>query len=41
MPSKSEEQRKLVYTLRNKYKLKKTTPKKYLWIWEKGWEKIK
>lgn len=38
MPSLSQSQRGLIFTKRNKYGSKNATPKKWQWIWHKGWE---
>jgi len=40
MPSHSEKQRKMIFAKRSQYKTKENTPKKWKWIWEKGWEKL-
>ena len=40
MPSKSEKQRRFIYAIRNKYKKKKDTPKKWKWVWNDEWLKI-
>jgi hypothetical protein len=38
MPTKSEQQRKYIFSLRDKYKNKTDTPKKYKYIWDEGYE---
>ena len=38
MPASSETQRKYIFSLRGKYKTQSATPKKYKFIWDKGWE---
>ena len=38
MPSKSQSQRGLIFSERSKYGSKESTPKKWAWIWESGWE---
>lgn len=40
MPSKSEQQRKWIFTQRSKYKSKENTPDNMKWIWEKSWKII-
>ena len=37
MPAKSQQQLKLIYALRNKYKTKKKAPKKFKWVFDKEW----
>lgn len=37
MPFKSDQQRKYVFFLRNKYKNKQDTPEEHKWIWKKEW----
>lgn len=41
MPAKSQQQLKLIYAIRNKYGSKKSTPKKFLWVWESEWTDVK
>lgn len=40
MPSKSVKQRNLIFAIRNKYKDKKNTPKKWKWVWGDEWLKV-
>lgn len=40
MPAKSKKQQRYIFFLRNKYKTKDKTPKKFKWIWDKEWEHI-
>lgn len=40
MPSHSEKQRKFIYAIRNRYKKKKDTPKKWKWVWNDEWLKV-
>ena len=37
MPAKSKDQLKLIYSIRNKYKSKSRTPKKWDWVWDGEW----
>lgn len=39
MPAKSQQQLKMIYALRNKYKTKKDTPEEDKWIWNEEWTK--
>jgi hypothetical protein len=41
MPAKSEKQLKFIYALRNRYKSKTKTPKKYKWVWNDEWLHLK
>jgi len=38
MPAKSQAQRGLIFSQRDKYGSKKNTPKKWKWIWGEDWE---
>jgi len=38
MPSKSQQQRKLIFAKRGRYGSESDTPKKWRFIWEEGWE---
>jgi hypothetical protein len=38
MPAKSQAQRGLIFSRRDKYGSKKNTPKKWKWIWDEDWE---
>jgi hypothetical protein len=40
MPSKSENQRKMIFAKRNQYKTKANAPEEWKWVFEKGWETI-
>lgn len=37
MPAKSQDQLKLIYTIRSRYKSKSKTPKKWKWVWGEEW----
>jgi hypothetical protein len=39
MPVTSKKQLKYIFFIRNKYKHKKHTPKKYSWVWDDEWIK--
>ena len=41
MPAQSKQQLKLIYAIRGKYKTKKTTPKKWKWVWGEEWGHLK
>ena len=41
MPATSEKQRKLIFSIRNKYKSKFKTPKKWKWVWGEEWTHLK
>lgn len=38
MPARSDQQRKLVFAKRGQYETKSSTPEKWKWVWDKGWE---
>ena len=40
MPSRSEAQRKMIFTKRNIYGTKANTPADWRWIWDKGYNKL-
>jgi hypothetical protein len=40
MPSKSPEQRKMIFTKRDQYKSKENTPKDWQWVWNDKWTKV-
>jgi hypothetical protein len=37
MPASSEKQRRFIWAKRREYKKKKSTPKKWKWIWKPEW----
>jgi hypothetical protein len=41
MPSTSEKQRRFIWAKRREYKKKKSTPKKWKWIWKPEWVDLK
>ncbi len=41
MPSTSEKQRRFIWAKRREYGKKKSTPKKWRWIWKPEWVKLK
>ena len=40
IPSRSTKQRRWIFYLRNKYKSKDKTPKKWKFIWDEDWKEI-
>jgi hypothetical protein len=41
MPASSEKQRRFIWAKRREYGKKKSTPKKWKWIWKPEWVKLK
>lgn len=41
MPAESEKQRRFIWAKRREYGKKKSTPKKWKWIWKPEWVKLK
>jgi hypothetical protein len=41
MPAVSEKQRRFIWAKRREYGKKKSTPKKWKWIWKPEWVKLK
>ncbi len=41
MPAHSEKQRRFIWAKRREYGKKKSTPKKWKWIWKPEWVKLK
>jgi hypothetical protein len=41
MPATSEKQRRFIWAKRREYGTKKSTPKKWKWIWKPEWVKLK
>jgi hypothetical protein len=41
MPATSEKQRRFIWAKRREYGKKKSTPKKWKWIWKPEWVKLK
>jgi hypothetical protein len=41
MPATSEKQRRFIWAKRREYKKKKSTPKKWKWIWKPEWVDLK
>jgi len=41
MPSVSEKQRRFIWAKRREYGKKKSTPKKWKWIWKPEWVDLK
>ena len=41
MPAHSEKQRRFIWAKRRQYGEKKSTPKKWKWIWKPEWVKLK
>ena len=41
MPSSSEKQRRFIWAKRREYGKKKSTPKKWKWIWKPEWVDLK
>jgi len=40
MPAKSQQQLKMIYARRNRYKSEDKTPKKWKWIWDEDWTDV-
>lgn len=40
MPARSEKQRRFIWAKRREYGKKKTTPKKWRWIWKPEWVEL-
>jgi hypothetical protein len=41
MPAHTEKQRRFIWAKRRQYGNKKSTPKKWKWIWKPEWVKLK
>lgn len=38
MPAQSQSQRALIFSRRDRYGSEESTPNKWKWIWDEGWE---